>query len=188
MRHWTVVFLCGEISRDFFLWLWINCFGLLDNLFLSNISSNTIPKQASGWSSCYWWHYWSLSIGRGVSKLWNWIFCVCYCIFSTPPITWSNGLVCLPSCLASLAFPSHLSRYFHRIVPLGRFGLVVAMSVCLYACVSDNQSQRIFFHDLFEASHWSTLLPYRTLPPWSHVSSMHISRSTGGLVDQLVKP
>ena len=37
---------------------------------------------------------------------------------------------------ATLGLGNILYEFFHRIGPLGRFGLVVAMSVCLFVCLS----------------------------------------------------
>ena len=46
--------------------------------------------------------------------------------------------------------PIHEVFYFHQLGPLGRVGLVVEYSVCLFICVSP-------FHAIFfEACHWSS--------------------------------
>ena len=59
--------------------------------------------------------------------------------------------------------------YFHQLGPLGRFGLVVAMLVCLSVYLSDVPFSWNFFwglslvlrsQDQIPASHWSTLRPY----------------------------
>ena len=54
--------------------------------------------------------------------------------------------------------------YFHQIGPLGRFDLVVAMSIYLsvpFPCeFFQGLSLALRSHDQIPASHWSTLLPY----------------------------
>ena len=59
-------------------------------------------------------------------------------------------------------------RYFHRIGPLGRFGLLVAMSMCVgpYICLEFLSRPLIGLrsHNQISASHWS--IRTRGLPRW----------------------
>ena len=67
---------------------------------------------------------------------------------------------------------------FHQLGPLGRVGLVVAMSLCCRLLVPfpcdfcRGLSLALWSHDQFEASHWSALptllLPPGPNPPWSY--------------------